>query len=312
MMKIVVVGGAGAMGGVWASRFHAAGYEVAILDVAEAAIEAINRGGLIVQNPRGVEETFHIPATNDAGSIGICDAAIVFTKSQHTAAAAELMVEAIGPDTTIVSLQNGWGNEETLAKTYDASRIVMGVTYHSARTLAPGRIAHTLDTGPTYLGPYFGASLDASERVGAAMNAGGIRTTVTPAAKTEVWKKLVLNCAGLAINGLTRLTTGGVGEHEELMHISDELTREAVAVGKAKGFDVDVDERIAAVRNMFAIGGKSKASMLQDVEARRKTEIDAVSGAVVREAEALGLDVPLNRMMAALIHGLEASWSQDS
>lgn len=311
-MKIVVVGGAGAMGGAFASRLNAAGHDVAILDVSQAAIEAINRDGLIVSNPQGVEETFHIPATNDARTLGHCDAAIVFTKSQHTASAAKLMGPAINPRTTIVSLQNGWGNEDTLAAAYDPDQIVAGVTYHSALVAGPGRIAHMLDVGPTYLGPYVdGFSLEGAERVAEALNADGIRTIVTPTAKTEVWKKLVLNSAVLAISGLTRLKTGAVGDHEELMLIADQLTRESVAVGQGKGFDVDLDERIAAVRNVWALGGKNKTSMLQDVEAQRATEIEAVNGAILREADKLGLEAPLNRMMAALIHGLEASWSAE-
>jgi 2-dehydropantoate 2-reductase len=311
-MKIVVVGGAGAMGGAYASRLSAAGHDVSILDVSEAAIEAINRDGLIVSNPQGIEETFRIPVTNDARTIGHSDVAIVFTKSQHTASAAKLMEAAVSPHTTIVSLQNGWGNEDTLAETYDPDQIVAGVTYHSALVKGPGRIAHMLDVGPTYLGPYVdGYSLAAAERVAEALNAGGIRTTVTPTAKTEVWKKLVLNSAVLAVSGLTRLKTGDVGNHEELMLIADQLTRESVAVGQAKGFDVDLDERIAAIRNVWALGGQNKTSMLQDIEARRFTEVEAVNGAILREAAKLDLEAPLNRMMAALIHGLEASWSAE-
>jgi 2-dehydropantoate 2-reductase len=311
-MKIVVVGGAGAMGGAFASRLHAAGHDVAILDVSEAAIEAINRDGLIVSNPQGIEGTFRIPATNDASTLGYADVAIVFTKSQHTASAAKLMGNAVNPRTTIVSLQNGWGNEETLAETFYPDQIVAGVTYHSALVAGPGRIAHMLDVGPTYLGPYVdGHSLDAASKVAEALNAGGITASVTPTAKTEVWKKLVLNSAVLAVSGLTRLRTGAVGNHEELMVIADQLTRESVAVGQGMGFGVDLDERLAAVRNVWKMGGMNKTSMLQDVEAQRMTEIEAVNGAIVREAAKLGIDAPLNRMMAAMIHGLEASWSAE-
>lgn len=311
-MNIIVVGGAGAMGSVWASRLHRAGHEVTILDVSAPAIAAINRDGLIVRNVPGVDETFPIRATNDAATIGICDAAVVFTKSQHTRSAAELMAPAIGPESVVVSLQNGWGNEEQLAERFSPEQIVMGVTYHSALMVAPGHAAHMLELGPTYLGPFVdGGSLAGAEAIAAAMNAGGIRTTVTAAAKAEVWKKLVLNSAVLAVTGLTRLRTGALMQHEELMLIADQLTRESVGIGRAMGIAVDLDERVAAIRNVWAQGGRNKTSMMQDVEAQRLTEIDAVNGAVVREATKLNLDAPLNRMMAALIHGLEASWSAE-
>jgi 2-dehydropantoate 2-reductase len=311
-VNIIVVGGAGAMGSVWASRLHRAGHEVTILDVSAPAIAAINRDGLIVRNVQGVDETFPIRATNDAASIGICDAAVVFTKSQHTRSAAELMAPAIGPESVVVSLQNGWGNEEQLAERFSPEQIVMGVTYHSALMVAPGHAAHMLESGPTYLGPFVdGGSLAGAEAIAGAMNAGGIRTTVTAAAKAEVWKKLVLNSAVLAVTGLTRLRTGALMQHEELMLIADQLTGESVEIGQAMGIAVDLDERVAAIRNVWAQGGRNKTSMMQDVEAQRLTEIDAVNGAVVREAGRLGLDAPLNRMMAALIHGLEASWSAE-
>lgn len=122
---------------------------------------------------------------------------------------------------------------------------------------------------------------------------------------------MVLNTAVLAVSGLTRLKTSDVGDHEELMVIAGQLTRESVAVGQAKGFEVDLDERIAAIRNVWALGGQNKTSMLQDVDARGLTEIEAVNGVILPEAAKLGLQAPLNRMMAALIHGPEASWSAE-
>jgi 2-dehydropantoate 2-reductase len=310
-MKITVVGGAGAMGGVWASRLGTAGHDVAILDVAQDALAAIHRDGLVVEQPDGSSASFQIKATDRPDKIGVADAVIFFTKAYHTAAAAELARPTVGPRTTVVSLQNGWGNADTLAKVYPSAQIAMGVTYHSAKVVAPGRIAHTADAGPTFIGPYLdGAPLDRAAAVGAAMTAAGIATTVTPNAKTEVWKKLVLNCATLPIAGLTRLTTGEMGAFEPVLQVSDVLASEAAAVARAFGVDVDTDERIAMVHGILARGGPGKASMLQDVEARRKTEIEVVNGAVLREGDRLGVPVPMNRAMVALIGGLERSWRQ--
>lgn len=307
-MKVVVVGGAGAMGGVWASRLDMAGCDVAILDVATDAIDVINRDGLTIERPDGTS-VHRLPATDNAGEIGACDVVIFFTKAHHTRAAAALAAPVVGPDTTVVTLQNGWGNADLLAEFFDPARLQMGVTYLGATLRAPGRIAFTLTEGPTYLGPYLpGAPLDRARAIGEAMSAGGIPTTVTPDVATEIWKKLILNSAALPVSALTRLPSGVMGETEPVLRICDALTAEAAAVAQAKGLSIEAAERAEFLRNLFKRAGAGKTSMLQDVEARRKTEVEVINGAIVREADALGLDVPLHRAMLALIQALESSW----
>ncbi|HET7091867.1 MAG TPA: ketopantoate reductase C-terminal domain-containing protein, partial [Thermomicrobiales bacterium] len=129
--------------------------------------------------------------------------------------------------------------------------------------------------------------------------------------KTEVWKKLVLNCATLPTAALTHLTSGDLDQPAPMRDLIDELAREAVAVGRAAGRPVDPEERIAAIHAVLGRAGKGKASMLQDVEAQRPTEIDAINGAVLREADRLGIRVPNNQAMFGLIKGLERSWQGD-
>jgi 2-dehydropantoate 2-reductase len=310
-VKIAVVGGAGAMGAVWASQLQAAGNDVVIVDVARPALDAIGRDGLIVEDKTGAQQTFRIAATDDPAAIGPRDAVIVFVKAQHTASAADLARPLVGDATTVVTLQNGWGNADVLARAFPPEQIVMGVTYHSAKALAPGVVAHTADSGPTFVGPYLaGAPLDRARAVGEAMSGAGIATTVTSEVIVEVWKKLVLNCATLPVAALTRLYSGTTGRTEPLLQICHALATEAVAVANAKGLPLDPVERTSFIRNALANAGQGKASMLQDVEAQRKTEIEVVNGAIVREAEGFGIDVPLNRTMVALVNGLEASWRQ--
>lgn len=308
-MKIAVLGGAGAMGGVWAGGLHAAGHEVVILDVAKPAIEAINRDGLTIQEADGASRVIRVPATADPAAIGICDAVIVLTKAGHTRAAIAGAAPVIDAHTTVVSLQNGWGNADVLAEAVAPEQIVLGVTYHGATLLAPGRVLHTLATGPTIIGPYLdGAPLDRAEAIGAAMSAGGMCTTVTATVKTEIWKKLIVNSVALPVAALTRLPSEGIGADSALVRLIGELAAEAVRVANAGGYAIELEERLAAFRAVLAPGNTGKASMLQDVEARRPTEIDATTGAIVREAEAFGVAVPLHRAMLALVHGLESSW----
>lgn len=311
-MKIVVVGGAGAMGGVWASRFLRGGHDVAVLDVSPAALESIARDGLVIEGKDGTVESVPMRASANPGDLGQADVVLFFTKSYHTRSAAELAAPLVGPDTTIVSLQNGWGNSDVLAEVFPAERMVMGVTYHSATVRAPGRIGHTNDAGPTFVGPFLDdAPPGRAEAVAEAMRSGGIATTVTADAKTEVWKKLILNCATLPIAALTGLYSGELGKPGPVRDLLDDLTHEATSVARALGRDIDPEERVSTFHAFLAGAGKGKASMLQDVEAKRVTEIDVVNGAVVREGDRIGVAVPVNRAMLALVKGLERSWRQD-
>lgn len=310
-MRFAIVGGGGAMGGVWASRLAGAGNEVAILDVSPAALAAINSDGLSVEWKDGTVTTTKLLASADPAEIGPVDAVIFFTKAYHTRSAAELAMPLVTPATTVASLQNGWGNSDTLASVFPPEQIIMGVTYHSAKVNAPGQIGYTNPHAPTFVGPYLdGAPLRRAQAVGDAMNGAGIETTVTPEVKTEVWKKLILNCATLPTAALTRLYSGELGVAGPVRDTLDVLTSEAAAVANALGYTIEADERITFIHGLLANAGKGKASMLQDVEAQRLTEIDVINGAIVREGEARGIPVPVNRAMVALVHGLERSWTQ--
>jgi len=309
-MKVAIVG-AGAMGGLWATRLAATGTPVTIVDVSEALVSAVKADGLSVQTSDGTE-TARPAATTDASVVGLVDVVFFFVKAQHTASAAALARPLVGPDTIVVSQQNGWGNADVLAGVYPPARIVIGVTYHSATALGPGRVAHT-GQGPTVVGPYEdGAELDRANRVGEVLCGAGIDTTVTETVKTEVWKKLILNAATLPTASLTLLRAGALGEPGPMLDLVDAVASEAVAVARAQGYDIDRQERIARIHTVLAGAGQGKGSMLQDVEARRKTEIEVINGAVVRAAARAGIAVPLNKAMLALIGGLERGWRQDS
>ncbi len=307
-MRVVIVG-AGAMGGMVAARLAQGGVAVAVVDVAPEVVGAIGRAGLVLESQDGTAAV-RIPATTDPAALGPADVVIVFVKAHHTAAAARLAAPLVSADTTVVSLQNGWGNAETLAAVFPPDQLVMGVTYHSATVRGPGRVAHT-GRGPTVIGPYVdGAPLDRASAVRDVLARGGIATEATPAVKTEIWKKLILNAATLPTAALTGLCAGAVGQPGPLRDLVDALAGEAVAVARAQGYAIDRDERLDRIHAVLAGAGQGKASMLQDVEGRRKTEIEVVNGAVVQAAARLGLAVPLNQAMVALIGGLERWWQQ--
>lgn len=305
-MRVAIIG-AGAMGGLWAARLANVGNEVSVVDVSEEVVGAINADGITVEAKDGTA-TARVPATTDPGGVGPVEAAFFFVKAQHTASAAELATPLIEPSTTVVSLQNGWGNADVLAETYDPEQMVVGVTYNSATVSAPGKVAHT-GAGTTFVGPFTDdAGTNRAGAVGDLMNAAGFETEATPKVKTEVWKKLILNAATLPTAALTLLRAGELGEPGPMLDLVDAVTEEAVRVARAQGYEIEPDERTERIHKTLQNAGMGKPSMLQDVEGLRKTEIEVVNGAVIRAAEKNGVEVPLNRAMVALVGGLERSW----
>lgn len=306
-MRLAVVG-AGAMGGTLAAEAALAGHDVVVLDVSQDIVDRVRDSGLTVDQPEG-PIVAQLRAETSAENVGQVDCVVLFVKAQHTESAGRSIEPMIGPETSVVTLQNGWGNADVLAGLVEPRRLVMGVTYHSCTLLAPAHLAHT-GRGATFVGPFDPAgSLDAASSVADLLSKAGWPTDATPSIRTEIWKKLVLNAATLPTAALSRLCAGELGRPGALLDLIDGLAEEAVAVARSMSLDVDRAERLDRIHAVLIAAGKGKASMLQDVEAGRKTEIETVNGAVARVGAEQGVPVPLNRAMVALIGGLERSWA---
>ncbi len=302
-MKIAVVG-AGAMGSIFGARFHQAEHDTVLVDVAQPLVDTINADGVTVV--RGDDETVtRVPATTDPASVGPADIVVFFTKCYHTASAAEGARPLVGPDTVIASLQNGWGNGDVLAAAYPPGQVVVGVTYNSGLLQGPGRVLHPAEQ-PTLVGSFSDGG-DGAARLAEALESAGLATTVASPVRPEIWKKLILNAATLPASALTGMTAGALGTSEDMLALVSETTREAVEVAQALGYDIDFDERIGTILGLVEKAGPTKASMLQDVEAGRRTEIDVINGAVVRAADEAGVAVPINRALMQLIKGWETN-----
>jgi 2-dehydropantoate 2-reductase len=305
-VRTAVIGG-GAMGGALAADAVGAGQDVVLVDVSADLVRHLSEHGLTVEGPQGTENVT-VAATTDPGEAGEVDLAVVFVKGHHTPSAARTVAGLLGPDTVVLTLQNGWGNADELARVLPPERLVMGVTYHSCTAAGPGHVRHT-GRGPTLVGPYLAdGPVDPAQRAAAVLTAAGWEAVATCAVRTEIWKKLVLNAATLPTAALARLPAGEVGRPGPLLDLVDALAAEAVAVARAQRLDIELDERVARIHAVLEAAGSGKASMLQDVEATRKTEIETVNGAVARMGAELGVPTPLNTAMAALVGGLERSW----
>lgn len=300
----VVVVGAGAMGSVFGGRLAEAGVPTTLLDTDRELVERLNADGLrLVEN--GSERTLRVRASADPGELEPPAALLFFVKCHQTDRAAELVRPLASDDTAVVSLQNGWGNAATLSEIFGDERLVVGVTYTSATVLERGVVSSS-GPGRTLLGPYVDRGADGlADTVGSALEAAGFPVEQPRPVLAEIWKKLVLNAATLPTAALTGLEAGALASSDEMRALVDAAAGEAVTVGRAKGFELDLDERLGSIHSTLERAGSGKGSMLQDVEAGRRTEIDVISGAVLRAAEEHGVDVPVTRALYALVAGLE-------
>jgi 2-dehydropantoate 2-reductase len=246
-----------------------------------------------------------VPATTDPASVGPVDLVVFCVKCYHTPSAAEAARPLVDSSTFVASLQNGWGNGDVLAGVFPPEQIVVGVTYNSGTVLDVGRVAHP-GVGPTTVGSFTDGEGGGPERLAEALMDGGLEVTVASPIRPEIWKKLILNAATLPTGALIGMNAGALTAHPDMKQLVSETAREAVAVARALGYDIDEQERIDAIHGLLERAGPARGSMLQDFEARRRTEIDVINGAVVRAAADTDVPVPINRAFVALVKGWES------
>ena len=307
-MRVCVVG-CGAVGSLFAAALaQVEEVEVWAYDLAQAHVDAINAGGLRLTGAGEVHAS-RIQATSDAALLPPCDFGLVATKAMHT----ETAVAATAPafrDGCVASVQNGVGNEETIAA--HVERVIRGTTFPAGKILEPGLVQWDV-RGDTTLGPFEPSPAPAAEieRLAAACTQGGMPTHAVADARGAQWRKVIFNASTNPVGALTGLTHGRVCELPPLRALVSALVDEGKAVAAAQGIvlDADPEELIDhAARPEVAYG--HKASMLQDVEARRQTEVDFLNGGIVRFGREHEVATPLNEAVLALIKGMEASWTQ--
>lgn len=306
-MKIAILGGAGATGAVIGAPLARSGLDVTLVDNNQTAVAAINANGLQITEKAGDVTHISVRATSDPTAVGRVDLVVVLVKGYQTVEAVRSALPLIGPQTVVLSLQNGWGNADAIASVVDPTQVLAGVTYHSATTLAPGQIRHT-GQGETLLGEPAGEHSERVQRIVELFNRAGVPTTASADIRTTIWEKLALNCAVLPTAALLRFQTHLLGEHEDARALMQALLQETVNVAQAQQIPLNVEERWAAILSLTQRAIGAKPSMLQDVEAGRRTEIDVINGAVVAAGQRLGIATPHNQTMVWLVKALEATF----
>jgi 2-dehydropantoate 2-reductase len=305
-MKISILG-AGAMGCMTAG-FLANKHEVKLVDIWKEHIDEINNNGLRVRF-NGEVTTVHPKATTNPEEAKDADLVIVFVKSTQTAEALEKNKALLGNKTLVLSLQNGYGNDQDILKFVAKENIIMGTTDRAASVLGPGFVNNS---GGRYIhiGP-LGDDLSGAEKVAAAFRECGLDTDVYDSKHVNemIWDKLIINCANNALVALMDINTPQLLEG----YLSDSfmiLLHEAVEVAKAHGLPFDEKTYIEKDEALLrSLSKEARTSMWQDVNKKRLTEIDRMNGAIVKVGREHGVPTPCSELIVNLIHALEKKYA---
>jgi 2-dehydropantoate 2-reductase len=306
----IVILGAGAMGCLFGGRLSETGHEVVLVDVWPEHLDAINRHGLILETAEGTR-SIALSARRVEQVEQPPDLLMVFTKSIHSKQAIESGRHLFGDDTWVLTLQNGLGNIEAIEALVPRSRIIVGTTTCPSDLLGPGRV-RSLGQGHTRIFTADECASSGLERICQALQQAGLQCELAPNIFAMLWEKLAFNAAVNSLTAATGLSMGGLGATAEGRELASTIAKEVVAVANRKGVaaqeSVVLDTLITTMRDHAG----HLPSMLQDLRAGRKTEVEAINGAVVREAQALGMSVPTTETLYRLVRILEQSRSAQS
>jgi 2-dehydropantoate 2-reductase len=307
-MRIAFVG-AGALGCAIGSTLTQGGHETWLIDRYAEHVEAMCRDGLQVDDAEGSRRV-KVRATTQAAEVGPVDLVIVLVKSFHTDSAMRSALDLIGPDTVVLSLQNGLGHEDVLSEIVGRERVLAGKTYVGGVLRGPGHIQSGVKGKLTIIGELDGRITGRVQAIAEAFNAAGLTTTVSDNILGTMWDKLLINVATGAVTGITRLTYGQLYGEPILRQTALAAVAEAMAAAKAAGIRLSMTNAEQAwTLAAEGLSPEFKTSMLQSLEKGSVTEIDFINGAIVRWGQRLGVPTPVNATLVACIKGIERAMS---
>lgn len=303
-MKIAVLG-AGALGSAIGAALTQGGHETWLLNRSPGHVDAMRRDGLRVDDASGTR-VVPVRATTRPEEVGVADLVIVLVKSLQTEAAVRGASALLGPDTVVLSLQNGLGHEDILAAVVGRERLLAGKTYVGGVLRGPGHILSGVDGKATHIGELDGRITPRARAIAEAFGAAGLQTTVSDNIVGTMWDKLLVNVATGALTGITRLTYGQLYDEPLLAATAKAAVAEAIAVARAAGVVLSLTEPEQAWRLAAeGLAASFKTSMLQSLEKGSITEIDFINGSVVRWGQRHGVPTPVNTTLVACIKGIE-------
>jgi len=317
-MKIVIIG-PGAMGCLLAGYLAKSGQEVWLLDKPnQKRTERIAQDGIKIDGI-GANYKIKVNATAKADDIKRPDLVIVCVKSHDTEAAIKHAKPCFSENTYVLTLQNGLGNTETIAEIAGENNVIAGVTSHGSTLLGEGHVRHC-GKGETIIGRFQPSGKRQSkqwkiprrtlEDIADVLKDSGFPTKVSEKIKDIIWSKLIINVGINAITAITRLNNGRIIEYEGTRQVLKQSVLEASKVARRKKISLDYSDPVKKVESVCAATAANTSSMLQDVLKKKKTEVDFINGAIVREGEDLGVQTPVNSVLTDLIKTIESSYDK--
>lgn len=301
-MRIVIMG-AGSMGCLLGGYLARGGHTVFLVDPQPDRVAAIEAGGIVVE---GVGGDFEVEVAAGTAYTGEApDLVLVCVKAYDTAQAASDITTFLGDDTEVLTLQNGVGNLERLAHTLPRDQLLAGTTALGANLLAPGRVHHAGE-GETHIGDAYGERSDRAEGISRLFTEARLPATCTGDIHQLIWSKLAVNVGINALTALLRVRNGRLLAAEGAARVMEPAVAECIAVAEESGVQLDPEATQSRVREVARHTASNRSSMLMDMLGGRRTEIDAINGAVVRRGRELGVAVPVNETLTNLVHAQES------
>jgi len=305
-MKTVFLG-SGAMGCLYGWLLAEGGFDVTLVDVWKEHMDAVNERGLSIEAAGKERIIKNIRGTTDPAEAGKADLIVVFVKSTATSEAMKGAMSLVGPDTTVLTLQNGLGNLEKLVRVAGKERVIAGITGHGSTLLGPGKIRHA-GQGDTIMGEPDGTLSDRLKKIGAMFEKSNIPVKLSKNVIGLIWGKLLVNVGINALTAVTGLRNGRMTELPEAEELLVLAVKEGIEVALAAGIRLETDDPVEYTKNVARMTGPNRSSMLQDVMNRRQTEIDVINGAIVDEGRRLKIPTPVNLALTNLVRIRQKSY----
>jgi 2-dehydropantoate 2-reductase len=298
--------GAGALGSVYGAFLSEAGCSVTLIARNPEYVRAVNQRGLLLHQA-GEERIYRkLRAVGHLREATPPDLLLVLVKGPDTEKAAQDSAAFVPPACTVLTLQNGLGNLEKLARFLPPEQLVPGVTYVGAALAGPGEVLLSGMAG-TILGETDGQASARVDKVESLLKQAVMPVKTTNNIQGHMWTKLLINIATNPVAALTRLNNGALTAQEDGQALIRGLVEEAAALAHALHIKLETDDPAGSVLKLLQNAPANRPSMLQDVLRSHRTEIDSLNGAIVEKAAALGLPVPLNLTICRLVRLLDLS-----
>ncbi|HEY2982127.1 MAG TPA: 2-dehydropantoate 2-reductase [Anaerolineales bacterium] len=294
----LLIVGTGALATLFAARLSGAGHRVTMLGKWPAGLEALRARGAHLLEADGSERAFPVRVAADARECRGAQHALVLVKAWQTPRAARQLADCLAPDGLAITLQNGLGNREALARDLGPGRVALGVTTAGATLVEPG------------LARAGGAGLTSIERnpalgpVPEALRSADFKLELVDDAQSLVWGKLIVNAAINPLTALLRVPNGVLLERPAARALMAALATEAAQVAAAEKVHLPFSDPVAAAEEVARLTAANHSSMLQDVQRGAQTEIDAICGAIVERGELHGISTPVNRVCRDLVRAV--------